>query len=155
MADALASTSDIVDAWRLLVGDEIHVARSKLTFASAIVRAEIRDVDDRITAGTLDPNLVTGVVVEMVLRVMRNPDGKVEEQIEDYRYRLDSAQSTGGMYLSDVERALLGPRAGRAFSIAPQIDAPTYANVQRIGVFRDERLEPLDVYADPDRWVAP
>lgn len=57
----------------------------------------------------------------MVLRVLRNPDGKREEAVDDYRYVIDSSRSTGEVYLSVSEAAeiaaALRPRRGSAFSI--------------------------------------
>lgn len=52
--------------------------------------------------------LVIQVQCAMVLRVIRNPDGLLSEQIDDYTYRRDSAVSAGALYLSDAELALLG-----------------------------------------------
>jgi hypothetical protein len=58
----------------------------------------------------------------MVLRVLSNPDGKLEEEGDDYRYRLDAARSTGALYVSDAELALLGAgddQSDGAFTIKP------------------------------------
>lgn len=65
--------------------------------------------------------LVVLVQCAMVGRVARNPEGKLEETIDDYRYRLDSAVSSGSLYFSGDELARLAlPHARRrrsAFSI--------------------------------------
>lgn len=68
-----------------------------------------------------DPDLPDGdplrqVVVQvqsaMVLRVLANPDGILEESTDDYTRRLDAAVSSGALYLTDGERAYLGEAAG-------------------------------------------
>jgi hypothetical protein len=82
-------------------------------------------VESRLDAVAEDSRyarLVVQVVCAMVLRVLNNPDGKLEEQGDDYRYRLDQAVSTGALYVSDAEMALLtsGSDASEgAFTIRP------------------------------------
>ncbi len=65
--------------------------------------------------------LVIQVVCAMVLRVLNNPSGKLEESGDDYSYRLDAAMSTGALYVSDGELALFGPglAANGAYTIKP------------------------------------
>jgi hypothetical protein len=67
--------------------------------------------------------LARGVLVDAVLRVLRNPDGKVQESIDDYSYRRADAVADGSLYLTDDEWALLaGPGsavASNSFTIVP------------------------------------
>lgn len=79
------------DAWNLIVTNRPHAA-------------------DRISEPTYLA-LVKQIQCAMVLRVIRNPDGFLSEQIDDYTYRRDSAVSDGSLYLSDAELALLGAGA--------------------------------------------
>lgn len=88
-AEQTVGVTLLEDAWTLIVSQRPH--------------AEDRVVDDYGFR-----SLVIQVQCAMVLRVLRNPDGKLEEQIDDYRYRRDSATSTGVLYLTDAELALLG-----------------------------------------------
>jgi hypothetical protein len=62
----------------------------------------------------------------MVLRVLNNPEGKLQETIDDYTYRLDQSVSTGALYLSDAESSLLTSSGGSdgAFTIRPAGTAP-------------------------------
>lgn len=78
------------DAWTLIVSQR----------PQAEVRVDSGDYGFR--------SLVIQVQCAMVLRVLRNPDGKLEEQIDDYRWRRDSVTSSGALYLTDAELALLG-----------------------------------------------
>lgn len=76
------------DAWNLILRHRPHVAE--------------RIADEAFKS------LVIQVQCAMVLRVIKNPDGLLSEQIDDYTYRRDSAVSDGSLYVSDAELALLG-----------------------------------------------
>ena len=105
---------------------ETTVAGVLLDDAYARVVARVPSVAGWVS----DPDrmrLVVQVQCAMVLRVLGNPDGKLEETIDDYRYRLDSAVSSGALYVSDAEAALLGSTPGisdGAFTIRPAGSGP-------------------------------
>ena len=125
---ALASVEELEARWRPLTTSEASVASAWLNTASAIIRSRIANVDTRIADSTDYEDLVIGVAVEMVLRKMRNPDGKRSETIDDYSYTRDESASSGGLFMSTDEVALLsatGAPAG-AFSIRTEAD-PGYA----------------------------
>lgn len=144
---AYATSDDVAAAWRPLLSDEVNVADELLDFAAEIIRSEISDVDDRITAGTLTVDLVKGINRAMVLRVMKNPNGarSVTQQhsIDDYSESTttttDAALSTGELYLTDTERKLLTARRSSAFSIAPGRPAPTQAQLDQVLLNRQGR----------------
>lgn len=127
MAD-LATAGDVEARWRSLTAEEYRVANILIGDASGIVRVRVPSVDARIADGSLDPDVVRGVVARMVLRVMRNPDGKVQESIDDYAYRRADAVADGALYLSDEERSVISPARGTggAFTIRPY-GAPGYS----------------------------
>lgn len=79
------------------------------------LRVEIPGFDARVQAGALPAELVQGVVEDMVIRVLRNPNGYRQITIEDYSRTIDSAVSSGELTLTAAERALLSPKtaAGR------------------------------------------
>jgi hypothetical protein len=80
----------------------------------------------RITAGTVTPANLRFVVAAMVVRVLRNPEGKRSETAGDYSYELASGSSgESGMFLTAAERRLLGV-GGRAGSIQLVDDALEY-----------------------------
>jgi len=81
------------DAWNLILTHRPHAA-------------------DRVLTDPAYRDLVVQVQCAMVLRVIKNPEGKLSEQIDDYQYRRDSAVSAGALYLSEAELALLGPTPG-------------------------------------------
>ena len=125
---ALATPQDVASRWRPLSPDELALAQVWLDEASGLIRLRVPTVDARMVA---DPNyaaVVVGVIVRSVLRTMKNPDGKSEEQIDDYRYRRASAVADGSLYVSDTDLALLSPNGGigSAYTISP-IGSPGYA----------------------------
>lgn len=134
MAD-FATRADVEAAWRPLTTAELAIIDSRLGFISAIIRSQVRAVDSRIAAGTLDAELVKHIAVEAVLRNLRNPDGKAEEQIEDYRYKRDPALSAGSLYLTDAELDLLGQKRG-AFSITPGQEPADAGITERVAVLQ-------------------
>jgi len=95
---------------RTLTSVETNAGAALLDDAWSQIVAQVPSVPTRIDA-TPDPsfvNLVVQVECAMVLRVLNNPNGKLEETVDDYSYRLDQAVSTGALYLSEAEKNLLG-----------------------------------------------
>ncbi|MDR6861970.1 Gp19/Gp15/Gp42 family protein [Phycicoccus sp. 3266] len=72
-------------------------------------------IQARIDAGTLDEDTVKGVVEDMVIRVLRNPGAVRSTSIDDYSETIDAAVSTGALYISPAELALLALRSQRFF----------------------------------------
>jgi hypothetical protein len=71
---------------------------------------------------------VVRVEVAAVLRVMKNPDGKRSESIDDYTWTLDQAVSAGLLYFTTDELDGLLPGSairGRAFMVDPLADYAT------------------------------
>lgn len=143
MGDSFATPSDVAAAWRPLTDLEEITVATQLAYASAIIRTNVPDIDDRLAAGKVDPTLVRGITVEMVLRQARNPTGvtSTSESLEDYQYSEAYSEevATGSIFLADAELALLQrPRRRRrgAFSIAPGIDPPTCAAYAQVAAAR-------------------
>lgn len=80
MAD-FATVEQLEESWRPLSDVEEARATALLARASRKIRARWSDVDDRITAGTLDADAVADVVLEMVQSAMTTPPG-VEQAAE-------------------------------------------------------------------------
>ena len=112
-----ATTADIEARWRPLSAQETTNAEALLDDAWALLIARRPTLDADIAAETVSEANVIRVVVAMVLRVLRNPDGKLEEKIDDYSYRRDSATSTGGLYVTSDELADLTPGRRRQRSV--------------------------------------
>lgn len=111
MATNPAGGSDLqARSFRTLNADELAVGETLLGDAWAIVLAAKPSVGDRLERTPVDQvfkSLVVQTLCAMVLRVLSNPEGKLEERQDDYQYRLDAARSTGELYLSESELARL------------------------------------------------
>lgn len=111
MATNPATESDLqARSFRPLNATELAVGGTLLGDAWAIVLSAKPSVADRLDKTPVDAlfkSLVIQTLCAMVLRVLSNPEGKLEERQDDYQYRLDAARSTGELYLSDAELARL------------------------------------------------
>ncbi|CAN5808423.1 hypothetical protein BH24ACT15_BH24ACT15_37550 [soil metagenome] len=104
-----ATVTDIENRWRPLSANETIVATTLLADAWTLLTATDMTIDTRLSAvpPTLSANLVIPVLCSMVLRVLKNPDGKAQESIEDYSYTRDRAIAGGALYVDDSELARL------------------------------------------------
>lgn len=110
---------DVAAGWRPLSAEETVTAQGLIEEASVLLRVMVPNVD------TLDESIVRFVAVRMIRRVMKNPGGyRVRtESVDDYSDggTIDSALSTGELYVSDQELGWLGVQPAserkRAFEI--------------------------------------
>lgn len=125
-----ASPADVAARWRPLSSDEELVAERLLGDAWAELLVRVPTLEARLEAETLSSAVVTRVLASMVLRVLRNPDGKRIEAIDDYQYTRDDAVSSGVLYATAEELALLAEpgNTGAAFTISP-FGEPGYSTV--------------------------
>ena len=127
---AWATSEDVLDAW---IGDGAPTDLAKVDtwigMAERLIRREVPDLQGRLDAeAELVPpvtdllDTVRDIVISMVTRVFKNPDGK--RSIQSASGPLSESitfggDNPGGLFLSDDERkALLGGRSGqRAFMV--------------------------------------
>lgn len=110
---------DVAAGWRPLSDAEAVTVEGLSAEAIVILGVEVPNLDAQ------DDSVVRLVAVKMIRRVLKNPDGyRVRnESIDDYADggTLDSALSTGELYVSEKELGWLGvkPEAStkRAFEI--------------------------------------
>ncbi|MFD6421038.1 hypothetical protein [Streptomyces sp. NPDC060198] len=118
---ALATPEDLADRLgRDLTPTEERQAPVLIGDATAVI------LDRFPRYGTAPTVVSTKVACAMVLRVLRNPDGKRQETIDDYSYTIDSSRSSGEIYLtpSEIEELRPAHSGGGAFSIVPGAVAP-------------------------------
>lgn len=96
--------------------------------AVALLVLQVPTVPARVDAGTLNQAVVEGVVEDMVLRVLRNPQALRQLSIDDFSATIDSAASTGSLYVSKDELALLSPgkRGGRGSIGSVRVGIPEW-----------------------------
>ncbi|MCB0966272.1 MAG: hypothetical protein KDB37_05505 [Ilumatobacter sp.] len=133
-----ATVNDVADRWRPLSADESVVALASLEDAWALATLEVPDLDARLTAdpAEIDPSIVRMVICAAVLRVLRNPDGKRQETIEDYSYTLAVGEGEpGSVYFTEAELTRLRARPPvptGAFTIRPY-GAPDGTILEELG----------------------
>lgn len=100
-----ATTADLVARWRPLSTQETTNGTTFLADAWRMLRKRIPTLEADITADTSGDLAAEVVRVEAtaVLRVMKNPDGKRQESIDDYSWMRDQAVSAGLLYFTDDE----------------------------------------------------
>jgi hypothetical protein len=85
---------------RVWAGEKLEDAYAQLVAARPISPCPPQS-DMAVPDGFL--RLVMQVQCAMVLRVLNNPDGVLEESGDDYTRRLDATVSTGELYATDSE----------------------------------------------------
>jgi len=104
-----ATVADLEARWRPLSDAEHVVAQAALGDAWALLTVQRPALDANLQAGAITSDAVVFVVCSMVLRALKNPDGKAEESVDDYRYKRDSSVASGALYASADELALVTP----------------------------------------------
>ncbi|MEV0247963.1 hypothetical protein AB0H76_15325 [Nocardia sp. NPDC050712] len=127
MAAPLFDLEDVQEiSGETFVDPELTQVARFITIASAKIRAKVSKIDDRITAGTLDADLVKGAGAEIVMRalatVRRGLGVRRTEYPEistEYEPVSDSGRSL--VYVSDADVADLvdTESEGNSFTIMP------------------------------------
>lgn len=108
--EALAAVSDVEQRLgRVFVNEELGRVVGLLDDASDLVRLE---AGKTWATPEATPGAVRAVVLRVVERAIRNPDGFSAESDGDYSYQ--RTQVEPGVYLTDAERAILRRAAGRS-----------------------------------------
>jgi hypothetical protein len=121
---AYAIVTDVEDRFvRALDVDERRVVGTRLGDAELVIKNRIPDLDDRIAEGTLSAAVVVMVEAEMILRLIRNPDGYTQETDGNYSYSISSRVASGVLDVQSHEWSLLGVNGG-VYSIRPYLKMP-------------------------------
>jgi hypothetical protein len=112
-----AAVADIEARWRPLTDQEFTNAEAFLEDAWWMLLGRRPNLEAELTAETVNEGNVIRVLCAMVLRILKNPDGKLEEAIDDYRYRRDSLVSSGALHVTSDELADITPGRARRRSV--------------------------------------
>lgn len=105
-----ASTADLELRWRPLSSQEVVNGQTFLADAWGMLKRRVTDLEARVTANEDDfADEVVRVLATAVLRVMKNPDGKRQESIDDYSWQRDESVASGVLFFTDDELADLMP----------------------------------------------
>ncbi|ERB55490.1 hypothetical protein N806_31205 [Rhodococcus sp. P27] len=116
---------------------QVRLGRELDTETQALVETRLEDVERRILSriptlaekvldGTVDPEDIITVEADAVVRLVRNPDGYVQETDGSYSYMISTelANAAGRISILPEEWELLGYRRNRIFVIAPTLERP-------------------------------
>ncbi|WP_277670798.1 Gp19/Gp15/Gp42 family protein [Saccharomonospora viridis] len=117
---AVATLDDVkARIGRPLTPTEATQVQAWLDDIEAEIRHRITDFDERI-ADDAYRSMVVRVESAAVIRVLRNPDGKLTERIDDYSWTRDSSTASGQLGLLPEEWALLSPTVSTgAWTVRP------------------------------------
>lgn len=115
----------VAEVWRPMTDAEKTIANRLLERAAAMLPAQSPGLLDRLTAGTTPVEAVEQVLIDAVLRILRNPEGwkkgtrsVVGEYTESWEW--DEAAAARTLHFTDDElRNVAGPapRRRRAYTI--------------------------------------
>jgi len=119
---AYATVDDVVLRWRPLSDAEVDQASALLDDAAVMIRSVCPDVEARIADGLLDVEVLKLVSVRMVKRAMTAPAGfegvsQFNQTAGPFAQATQFANPTGDMWLTKVDRRLLGVGGSKAFSV--------------------------------------
>lgn len=128
-----AEATDIADRLgRDLDPSETRIVASRLEDVETLILTRISDLDERVASGKLNQRLIVMVESEVILRLIKNPDGYTQETDGNYSYSIDSRVASGRLSLLAEEWGMLGLRTSVGV-LAPVIRIPTP---------RDSRVNP-------------
>lgn len=132
MGVSYATAADLAARWRPLSTSEEQRAIVLLADAGVRIRSACPDVDARLDAATLDPDVPLIVSVEMVRRAMMSPVDQPavtnsQTQVGPFSAGLTYANPTADLYLTKAERRMLGCSIQKAgyVDMAPNATSPT------------------------------
>lgn len=109
MAAVYATMADIEARWGASLASQQQQVQALLDDAHAYIRARVPTVDARVTGGSVDAAVVTSVIAQMVLGVLRNPEGLRAEMAGVFQRQMDTSGSAAGrLTLTDEQLMLLG-----------------------------------------------
>lgn len=112
-----ATVVDVEQRFRPLTPSETTVASTLLGDAWEMLLGRRPNLEADIASGSISEATVVRVLANMVVRVLRNPDGFLQESIDDYTYRRDAVMSTGLLHLTPDELADITPGRARNRSV--------------------------------------
>lgn len=105
----LVTVGEYTELYGNLTAAREAICRALIKRASQLVRDTIANIDSRIAAGTVAADSVGLAVLNMVARVMRNPDGLRAQTIGPISRSFDTELATGMLQITAAELVLLEP----------------------------------------------
>ena len=100
--------------FRDLTSEERPLVEQRLQDAENKIRRRIKDLDERVIADPDYGDLVRQVCADAVIRLVRNPEGYIQETDGNYTYQLSQSSADGRLTILPEEWVDLGVRKGIA-----------------------------------------
>jgi hypothetical protein len=104
-----AAVGDVAAQYGSMTPAEESLAGWLLRAASNMVRARRPTIDQQIAAGTVSQDMAALAVTNMVLRVLRNPNGLRSETVGPFSRSYDTSVAAGLLVFTDAEDQLIAP----------------------------------------------
>lgn len=122
---AYASSVDVVTRLgRELSDEEAILVGTRLDDVERMIRRRIPDLDEKVSAGSVVEDDLIQVEAEVVLRLIRNPDGLYMETDGNYSYQFSREAASGRLEIRREEWLTLGVRPGGVFQLVPNVGRP-------------------------------
>jgi hypothetical protein len=120
---AYATVEDVQARYHEEIDEALAVVvGTRLGDAELIIRNSIPDLDDRVAESETYEQIVIMVESDMVLRLIKNPDGYSQESDGNYSYAIYQQVASGRLEVLDDEWDLLAPNGGKgAYVIRPWV----------------------------------
>ena len=124
---AYASANDVVTLWAKEPEPEVmSLIERRLEQVERMIKRRIPDLETRVGASATFLDDLIDIEADVVLRLVRNPEGYMSETDGSYTYMLQSDLAAGKLKILDDEWQILGVnRLSRMSVIVPQVTMPT------------------------------
>jgi hypothetical protein len=120
---AYATPTDVEDRLGRPLDELQTIVAVRLGDAERLIRVRKPTLDDDITSGALDVDLVKQIEAEAVLRLIKNLDGYTSESDGNYAVQISALVASGRLTIEDHEWVLLGVSQG-VFVVRPVLEFP-------------------------------
>ena len=118
-----ASLEDVeVRFFRPLTEEERPLVEARVRDAEDKIRLRIPDIDARVVERPELADVIARICADAVIRLVRNPEGYVQETDGNYTYMLAQSHADGKLSITPDEWEDLGIRSGVGiFHVVPQL----------------------------------
>lgn len=109
--------ADIEARYQTLTAQQTTNANAYLTDAWELLLSRRPNLEADMTAGTVRTGNVRRVVAAIVIRILKNPDGKKSEGVDDYQYTRHELLASGLLHVMPDELADITPGRKRRRSV--------------------------------------
>jgi len=128
---AVAQVADVTSRWGRSeppTAEETALIEARLADAERLIVRKLaragRVLEDDIDDGVISEEDVKQVEADAVLRLVRNPEGFLQETDGNYTYMLSSENASTRLMIDPDDWQILGLYSSRVFTMMPTLDMP-------------------------------